>query len=78
MNKRKYEILLMHLTNPKIQLSRSSWHNLPVNFDDYTTYLNKANTDIGKLTDPTSYGKAIINDQSFEWNKAIKLKFPKS
>jgi len=34
--------------------------------------------DIGKLIDPTSYDKTIINNQSFEWNKAIKLKFPKS
>ena len=56
---------------PDNQLRRSSRSRRPTNFDDYVTYLNEANIDIGKHNDPTSYKEAINSDQSSEWNKAM-------
>lgn len=59
------------LVAPDNQLRRSSRSRQPINFDDYVTYLNEADMDIGKLNDPTSYKEAINSDQSSEWNKAM-------
>ncbi|KAK9074591.1 hypothetical protein SSX86_007189 [Deinandra increscens subsp. villosa] len=56
---------------PDAPLRRSSRPKRPVNFDDYVTYLNEADLDIGKYNDPTSYNEAISSDQSSKWNEAM-------
>ncbi|XP_022008232.1 uncharacterized protein LOC110907579 [Helianthus annuus] len=53
------------------KLRRSSRPRRPTNFDDYVTYLNEADLDLGKYNDPTSYSEAIGSDKSSEWNKAM-------
>ena len=59
------------LVEPENQLRRSSRPRRPTNFDDYVTYLNEADLDLGKYNDPTSYNEAICSDKSSEWNKAM-------
>ena len=56
---------------PEIALRRSSRPRRPTNFDDFTTYLNEADLDIGKCNDPTSYNEAVNSDHSSQWNKAM-------
>ncbi|KAF5788317.1 putative RNA-directed DNA polymerase [Helianthus annuus] len=59
------------LVEPENQFRRSSRPKRPTNFDDYVTYLNEADLDLGKYNDPTSYNEAIGSDKSLEWNKAM-------
>jgi len=56
---------------PVNQLRRSSRTKTATNFDDYVTYLTKAEMDVGRYTNPTSYNEAITSDQSSEWNNAM-------
>ena len=53
-------------------LRRSQRHRQPTNFDDYYTYLNEADFDLGKCNDPESYEDAINCDQSAHWREAMK------
>ena len=50
---------------------RSQRSRRPTNFDDYITYLNEADLDIGKENDPITYGDAMTCDQSSKWNEAM-------
>ena len=52
-------------------LRRSQRHRQPTNFDDYYTYLNEADFDLGKCNDPESYEDAINCDQSAHWREAM-------
>ncbi|GJW43782.1 UBN2_2 domain-containing protein [Tanacetum coccineum] len=45
-------------------LRRSQRNRQPTNFDDYYTYLNEADFDLGKGNDPESFEDAITCDQS--------------
>ena len=53
-------------------LRRSQRHRQPTNFDDYYTYLNEADFDLGKCNDPESYEDAINCDQSAHWTLGQK------
>ncbi|GKB05252.1 putative RNA-directed DNA polymerase [Tanacetum coccineum] len=44
----------------------------PINFDDYYTYLNEADFDLGKCNDPESFEDAITCDQSAHWREAME------
>ncbi|GJY94648.1 putative zinc finger, CCHC-type containing protein [Tanacetum coccineum] len=46
--------------------------NNPTNFDDYYTFLNEADFDLGKCNDPESFEDAITCDQSAHWREAIE------
>lgn len=50
---------------------RSQRSRRPTNFDDYITYLNEADLDIGKENDPITYSDAMTCDQSSKWNEAM-------
>ncbi|KAL4591583.1 hypothetical protein LXL04_004552 [Taraxacum kok-saghyz] len=50
---------------------RSQRSRRPTNFDDYITYLNEADLDIGKENDPITYSDAMTYDQSSKWNEAM-------
>ncbi|KAK1415826.1 hypothetical protein QVD17_31614 [Tagetes erecta] len=62
---------LIQSNEPENQLRRSSRPRRSTNFDDYVTYLNEAEMDVGNCNDPISYNEAISSDQSSEWNKAM-------
>nr|GEV00914.1 putative zinc finger, CCHC-type [Tanacetum cinerariifolium] len=51
---------------------RSHRNRQPTNFDDYYTYLNEANFDLGKCNDPESFEDAITCDQSAHWREAME------
>ncbi|GJX95200.1 putative zinc finger, CCHC-type containing protein [Tanacetum coccineum] len=53
-------------------LLRSQQNRQPTNFDDYYTYLNEADFDLGKCNDPESFEDAITCDQSAHWRKAME------
>ncbi|GJW37871.1 hypothetical protein Tco_0060791 [Tanacetum coccineum] len=44
----------------------------PTNFDDYYTYLNEADFDLGKCNDPESFEDAITCDQLTRWRETIE------
>ena len=50
---------------------RSQRSRQPKFFDDYITYLNETNLDIGNGNDPVTYSDAITCDQSTNWNEAM-------
>nr|GEX94923.1 putative zinc finger, CCHC-type [Tanacetum cinerariifolium] len=53
-------------------LRRSQRNRQPTNFDDYYTYLNEADFDLGKCNDPESFEDAITCDQSARWREAME------
>ncbi|GJZ46447.1 putative RNA-directed DNA polymerase [Tanacetum coccineum] len=53
-------------------LRRSQRNRQPTNFDDYYTYLNEADFDLGKCNDPESFEDAITCDQSAHWREAME------
>ncbi|GJW76117.1 putative zinc finger, CCHC-type containing protein [Tanacetum coccineum] len=53
-------------------LRRSQRNRQPINFDDYYTYLNEADFDLGKCNDPESFEDAITCDQSAHWREAME------
>ncbi|GJZ40355.1 putative RNA-directed DNA polymerase [Tanacetum coccineum] len=53
-------------------LRRSQRNRQPTNFDDYYTYLNDANFDLGKCNDPESFEDAITCDQSAHWRESME------
>ncbi|GJS87980.1 putative RNA-directed DNA polymerase [Tanacetum coccineum] len=53
-------------------LRRSQQNRQPTNFNDYYTYLNKANFDLGKCNDPESFEHVITCDQSAHWKEAME------
>ncbi|GJX28969.1 putative RNA-directed DNA polymerase [Tanacetum coccineum] len=56
----------------KERLRRSQRNRKPANFDDYYTYLNEANFDLGKCNDLESFEDAITCDQSAHWREAME------
>lgn len=52
-------------------IRRSQRSRRPTNFDDYITYLNEADLDIGEENDPITYSDAITCNQSAKWNEAM-------
>ncbi|GJS27936.1 putative zinc finger, CCHC-type containing protein [Tanacetum coccineum] len=53
-------------------LRRSQQNRQPINFNDYYTYLNEADFDLGKCNDPESFEDAITCDQSAHWREAME------
>ncbi|GJS31237.1 putative zinc finger, CCHC-type containing protein [Tanacetum coccineum] len=53
-------------------LRRSQRNRQPTNFDDYYTYLNEADFDLGKFNDPEYFEDAITYDQSAYWREAME------
>ncbi|GJY11820.1 putative RNA-directed DNA polymerase, partial [Tanacetum coccineum] len=53
-------------------LRRSQRNRQPTNFDDYYTYLNEADFDLGKCNDPESFEDAITCDQSAHWRETME------
>ncbi|KAI3751205.1 hypothetical protein L2E82_22253 [Cichorium intybus] len=43
----------------------------PMNYDDFITYLNEVDYDLGQIQDPTSYNEAINSDCSHKWIEAM-------
>nr|GEY15134.1 putative zinc finger, CCHC-type [Tanacetum cinerariifolium] len=67
--------------NPKINvepqetqqpLRRSQRNRQPTNFDDYYSYLNEADFDLGKCNDTESFENTITYDQSSHWREATR------
>ncbi|GJS65004.1 putative RNA-directed DNA polymerase [Tanacetum coccineum] len=46
--------------------------DMPTNFDDYYTYLNEADFDLGKCNDPESFEDTITCNQSAHWREAME------
>nr|GEY46727.1 putative zinc finger, CCHC-type [Tanacetum cinerariifolium] len=53
-------------------LRRSQRNRQPINFDDYFTYLNEADFDLGKCNELESFENAITCDPSAYWREALK------
>nr|GEW72495.1 putative zinc finger, CCHC-type [Tanacetum cinerariifolium] len=53
-------------------LRRSQRNRQPTNFDDYYTYLNEVDFDLGKCNDPESFEDAITFNQSTHWREAME------
>ncbi|GKA84968.1 putative RNA-directed DNA polymerase [Tanacetum coccineum] len=76
----RYETPIIHVAIPintlldtyNDHLIAQDHPNNPTNFDDYYTYLNEADFDLGKCNDPESFEDAITCDQSAHWREAIE------
>ncbi|GKB96449.1 putative zinc finger, CCHC-type containing protein [Tanacetum coccineum] len=53
-------------------LHMSQQNRQSTNFDNYYTYLNEVDFDVGKCNDPKSFEDAITCDQSTHWREAIE------
>ncbi|GKC16487.1 retrovirus-related pol polyprotein from transposon TNT 1-94 [Tanacetum coccineum] len=53
------------------QLRRSERTRRPVVHDDFITYLNEDDYDLGKVEDPIFYNEAINSNQSTQWLEAM-------
>ncbi|GKA97571.1 putative RNA-directed DNA polymerase [Tanacetum coccineum] len=53
-------------------LHMSQQNRQPTNFDDYYTYLNEVDFDLGKCNDPESFEDAITCDPSAHWREAME------
>ncbi|KAJ9562492.1 hypothetical protein OSB04_007652 [Centaurea solstitialis] len=53
-------------------LRRSQRQRRPINYDDFITYLNEVDYDLGQNEDPTSYNEAIKSEFSDKWIEAMK------
>nr|GEW94139.1 putative Gag-Pol polyprotein [Tanacetum cinerariifolium] len=53
-------------------LHKSQRNRQPINFDDYYTYLNEVDFDLGKCNDPESFEDAITCDQPAHWREAME------
>ncbi|KAJ9562866.1 hypothetical protein OSB04_008026 [Centaurea solstitialis] len=56
-------------------LRRSQRQRRPTNYDDFITYLNEVDYDLGQIEDPTSYNEAIKSEYSHKWIEAMKEEF---